>query len=251
MKTFVDNAGRTWTVAINVDAIKRVRDLAKVNLLEVVEGKLLERLISDPVLLCDVIYCVCKPEAETKGLSDADFGRAMAGDAIDGATTALLEELVDFFPQGKRRVLSKALAKLRKLETAALAAVETRLDSPELERRMATQLAELENAPAAAPPAIVAWELIWQCAGILALHPGRLTLRQLVEMAQARQAERWNHTAAILAMLANVNRDPKKGRALKPADFHPLLKSKSHADASPPLKGDIRMLKTLFIDRRL
>ena len=147
MKTFCDNAGRTWTVQVNVDAIKRVRDLAKVNLLEVVEGKLLERLISDPVLLCDVIYCVCQPEADTKGISDADFGRAMAGDAIDGATTALLEELVDFFPQGKRRVLSKALAKLKHLETAALAVVETRLESPELEKRMAAQLAQL-----AAPP---------------------------------------------------------------------------------------------------
>lgn len=150
MKTFVDNAGRTWTVAINVDAIKRVRDLAQVNLLEVIEGKLLERLIGDPVLLCDVIYSVCKPEADAKTITDVDFGRAMAGDAIDGATTALLEELVDFFPQGRRRVLSKALAKLRKFETAALSAVETRLDSPELERRLAADLAALDEEAGAA-----------------------------------------------------------------------------------------------------
>ncbi len=143
MKTFTDNAGRVWTVQVNVDAIKRVRDLAQVNLLEVVEGKLLERLISDPILLCDVIYSLCKPEADAKSISDVEFGRAMAGDAIDGATTALLEELVDFFPQAKRRVLAKALAKLRKLETVALAAVETRLDSPELEKQMAQRLAQL------------------------------------------------------------------------------------------------------------
>jgi hypothetical protein len=151
MKTFTDNAGRVWTVQVNVDAIKRVRDLVQVNLLEVVEGKLLERLISDPVLLCDVIYSLCKPEADAKNISDVDFGKAMAGDAIDGGTTALLEELVDFFPQAKRRVLSKALAKLRKLETAALAAVETRLDSPELERQMAARLAQLENSSGSAP----------------------------------------------------------------------------------------------------
>lgn len=159
MKTFNDNAARSWTVQVNVDAIKRVRDLAQVNLLEVVEGKLLERLISDPILLCDVIYCLCKPEADTKNVSDVDFGRAMAGDAIDGATTALLEELVDFFPQAKRRVLAKALAKLQKLQTAALAAVETRLDSPELDRQMAARLAQLENSSgsalesSASPPA--------------------------------------------------------------------------------------------------
>ena len=151
MKTFNDNAGRSWTVQVNVDAIKRVRDLAQVNLLEVVEGKLLERLISDPVLLCDVIYCLCKPEADATSISDVEFGRAMAGDAIDGATTALLEELVDFFPQAKRRVLAKALAKLQKLQTAALAAVETRLDSPELDRQLAQQLAQLENSSGSAP----------------------------------------------------------------------------------------------------
>ena len=154
MKTFVDNAGRTWTVAINVDAIKRVRDMADVNLLEVIEGKLLERLIGDPVLLCDVIYSVCKPEADAKTITDVDFGRAMAGDAIDGATTALLEELVDFFPQGRRRVLAKALAKLRKFETAALNAVELRLDSPELERRLAADLAALDAPPETSAPAL-------------------------------------------------------------------------------------------------
>ena len=148
MKTFVDNAGRTWTVAVNIGTIKRVRDLVKVNLLEVIgggEGKLLERLISDPILLCDVIYCICKSEADTRNVTDVDFGQAMAGDAIDSATTALLEDLVDFFPQDRRRVLAKAVEKWRKLETAALAAVEMRLDSPELERRMQAALAELEN----------------------------------------------------------------------------------------------------------
>lgn len=154
MKTFTDNAGRVWTVQVNVDAIKRVRDLAQVNLLEVVEGKLLERLISDPVLLCDVIYSLCKPETDAKNVSDEDFGKAMGGDAIDGGTTALLEELVDFFPQAKRRVLAKALAKLRKLETAALAAVETRLDSPELEKQMAARLAQLESSSGSVPESL-------------------------------------------------------------------------------------------------
>jgi hypothetical protein len=69
-------------------------------------------------------------------------------------------------------------------------------------------------------------------------------------MAQSRQTENWNHTAALLAMLANVHRDPKKGRALKPSDFHPVPKPKTKAE-QPPIKGDIRMLKTLFVDRRI
>jgi hypothetical protein len=143
MKTFNDNAGRTWTVTINVDSVKRVKSLLDVNLMEVVDGKLLERLAGDPILLCDVIYAVCKIEADAKNVTDEDFGRAMAGDAIDLATTALLEELVDFFPQGRRNLLRKALAKLKKLESMAMTAAETRLDSPELENRMQKELAAM------------------------------------------------------------------------------------------------------------
>lgn len=151
MKTFSDNAGRSWCVQINVDAIKRVRDLVSVNLLEVIEGKLLDRLVSDPILLCDVLYAVCRPEAEQKQISDVDFGRAMAGDAIDAGTTALLEELVGFFPAGRRAVLAKALNKLRALETAALNTVSIRLDSPEIEQRMAELLKRLGTSSGDAP----------------------------------------------------------------------------------------------------
>ena len=107
MRTFKDNAGRDWTVAVNVAAIKRVRSLLDVNLLKVVEGKLIERLVGDPVLLVDVIFVLCKPAADAAGVSDEQFGEAMAGDAIDSATKALLEELVDFSPSQRDRDRAK------------------------------------------------------------------------------------------------------------------------------------------------
>ncbi|MEQ8790088.1 MAG: hypothetical protein RIC55_27575 [Pirellulaceae bacterium] len=142
MKTFNDNAGRTWTVAINVECIKRVKTLLSVNLLDAIEGKLIEQFVSDPVLLCDVVYAICKPEADTKEISDEDFGRAMAGDAIDNATTALLEELVDFFPSGKRQVLAKALAKLQTFQTKAVETASKRLDDPKLDQQLEALLSE-------------------------------------------------------------------------------------------------------------
>lgn len=156
MKTFTDNTGRTWTLVINVDAVRRVRALAQVNLMDAVEGKLIERLVSDPVLLCDVIYAVAKPEADANQITDEEFGRSMAGDAIDNATTALLEELVDFFPRDRRRLLSKALQKLQKLNLMAVQAVEQRLDSGAMEKQMEAALAQLDQkvrngSPATAP----------------------------------------------------------------------------------------------------
>ncbi len=142
MRTFTDNAGRTWTIAINVGAIKRVRGLLDVDLLEVVEGKLIERLIRDPVLLCDVVYAVCKPEADERQITDEEFGRAMAGDAIEHATKALLEELVGFSPSPRDRAnLQRVLATTFKAMDRARDVIEARIDSGELDKVVEQALA--------------------------------------------------------------------------------------------------------------
>jgi hypothetical protein len=136
MHTFADATGRTWSVSINVETIKRVKGLLNVNLMDAVEGKLIEQLMTDPVLLCDVLYAVCKPQADAQTVTDEDFGRSMAGDVIEAGTEALLADLADFFPKGRRELLKKALAKLKVFEAKALAAAEARLDSPDLEDRL-------------------------------------------------------------------------------------------------------------------
>lgn len=69
-------------------------------------------------------------------------------------------------------------------------------------------------------------------------------------MSQSRQKDAWNHTADLLAMLANINRDPKTSRARQRADFHPLPDAKQRRAKAPPIKGDITMLKSVFVDRR-
>lgn len=111
MKTFTDTAGRTWTVCVNVDAIKRVRSLLDVNLLEVLDDgcKLLAQLHDDPVLLVDVLYALCQPQAEAQNVTDVQFGQAMSGDALLHANRALLEGLSDFFPSARRRAAMKNL----------------------------------------------------------------------------------------------------------------------------------------------
>ncbi len=146
MHTFQDTLGRTWTVTINVDAIRRVRSLLDVNLLDAMEGNLLERLVVDPVLLCDILFALVQLEAEAKEVTDEDFGRALGGDVLDHASTALLEELVDFFPSGRRAVFRKALDKLKTLEALALETTTKRLESDELERQMVAALKNLDPA---------------------------------------------------------------------------------------------------------
>lgn len=140
MKTFVDTQERTWSVAVNVTAMKRVRDLCKVDLMDAVTdgGKLLERLTLDPVLLCDVIFALCRDQAVKDGVSDEAFGSAMAGDPIEDATTALLEELVNFFPETKRPVFALVVSKIKKYRNMATAAVRKRIEDPALDKRIET-----------------------------------------------------------------------------------------------------------------
>jgi hypothetical protein len=140
VRNFIDSSGRVWVVDVSVTTIKRVRTLTGVNLLEVIQGELIEQLSSDPILLADCLYAVCQPQAVREGVSDEAFGQSLAGDVIDRATTALLEGLIEFFPEPKRRLLEKATAKYRQVQTQALALVEARLDSPELEAKILKDL---------------------------------------------------------------------------------------------------------------
>jgi len=152
MKQFTDNAGRAWTVEINVAALKRVKGLTGVDLLEVLDGTLIERLIRDPVLLCDVLYAACKPEADERGVSDEEFGRAMAGDAIALATEALLDEIVSFCPSPRdRAALGRVLAATRTAMEKARDLVEARLDGGELERAIDEALGTAGGSSTAAP----------------------------------------------------------------------------------------------------
>jgi len=136
VKVFKDNAGNEWSVEINVAALKRIRSLTGTDLLEVISGgDLLERLMRDPVLLCDILYALVKPQADEKQVSDETFGAAMAGDAIDAATAALLDELVAFCPSPRDRAnLGRVLMVVRRAMDKARDVVEAKIAGGEIER---------------------------------------------------------------------------------------------------------------------
>jgi hypothetical protein len=143
MKTFKDINGRDWLIAVNVTAIKRVRDLANFDLLSVAEDKnSVLRLSSDPILLVDVLYALVKPQADGVQISDVNFGEALgSGDVIEAAAAALLEDLADFFPAHRRGPLKAALAKVRKIQSKAAQLQIERIESPELEQQVLGELA--------------------------------------------------------------------------------------------------------------
>ena len=64
-------------------------------------------------------------------------------------------------------------------------------------------------------------------------------------MAEGRGRQSWAHTSAVLALIANVNRDPKKTRAFKPSDFDPYS-AKDKRDGAIEVK-DMDVLKNAFL----
>jgi hypothetical protein len=123
MKTFVDNAGRVWCIQIHVAAVKRVRGLVGVDLFALVDEEFagLSKLLGDPVSLVDVLYCLCKDEADKRTVTDEDFGRSMGGDALEKAVEAFLAELTDFFPDARvRAALQKILTVSRRIRDIVL-----------------------------------------------------------------------------------------------------------------------------------
>ncbi len=156
MKSFTDNTGKSWLINVNVGTIKRVRALCNVDLANIISIEngaipkvdLLEKLAGDPVLLVDVLYAICKEEADKLNISDEDFGRAMAGDAIEHATTALLDEVIDFFPEAKRQVFQKILNATRRFQNKSKIALQTILENPNFDKEIDKELEKLTNSSA-------------------------------------------------------------------------------------------------------
>lgn len=141
MKEFKDEEGRPWQLKVNVASIKRVKDLTGIDLLDSVEGEVMQRLVANPIDLCDVLFALVKPQADDKGISDVQFGEGMAGEAIDHATVAFLEELTDFFPEPRRSLLKKAVQKINQMMAIAAEAGHEYLNSPALDQKLRADIA--------------------------------------------------------------------------------------------------------------
>ena len=149
-------------------------------------GDLVTRLSTDPLLLGDVLFAICKPQADQQEINDETFAEGLAGDSIDEAIKALVDALVAYFPESRRRLLRKAAEKQKMIETRGLAAIETaagRSESGRPDRR----------GPGAKARGADIERLIIRLAGIVGVDPGPLTLRQLVLMAEAESETRLEH----------------------------------------------------------
>ena len=114
MKTFRDTADREWTVEINVSTLKRVKDLAGVDLTALIRPNdpTFKDLSSDMFKLFDVLAALVKPQLEQRQITADAFGQSLDENSVEAAVNALLEGVIDFFQADKRAILRRALLKV-------------------------------------------------------------------------------------------------------------------------------------------
>lgn len=136
MKTFQDNKNQEWQIALTYASVKRVKDLLDIDLTKAMEGDppMFRVVQEDLLLLCNILYVVCKPQADAKGITDEQFGELLGDVQIFAASNAFYAEWVGFFRNLQRPESATMLEKQRSLMTRAYAKVNQELSSPKVDQ---------------------------------------------------------------------------------------------------------------------
>lgn len=129
MSSFRTTDGRQFLVPVNYLTVKRVRDLCGVNVLDILgPGERLASFLSDDVKLLEVLCAVVRPQLKELDWSDDQFFSVVDGEVIRGATEALIDEVANFFPEPRKGLVKKVIAKVRsaaqEMQTRQIAAAE-------------------------------------------------------------------------------------------------------------------------------
>ena len=112
MREFVDERGRSWGIRVDVTTIRKVREKVGIDLTKAMDSQEnLRRLVDDVVSLVDVLHVLCLEQCSHRNVSAEDFATALYGDAISRATSALMESIIDFFPQSRGKILRQLWTK--------------------------------------------------------------------------------------------------------------------------------------------
>lgn len=106
MPTFKDNAGREWTLKIDVPSIGHIRDETGVYLGSIEEFPALAR---DVVKMCKVVWGLVREQANAAAVKYGEFLEAMTKDAIPAAFGALTEAYLLFCPTAEEAELRRVM----------------------------------------------------------------------------------------------------------------------------------------------
>lgn len=144
MHCFTDKNKDKWEIEITVGTAKRVKADCGVDLINITdfakqtgdEETPLETLMNDPMLVVEVLYSLCRNQAASKGITGEAFGELFDYETIQSAVSALVEEIINFTPPVKRKVLIKMYEQGQRVMGEAEREAEKILESPEFEKEV-------------------------------------------------------------------------------------------------------------------
>lgn len=128
MPTFKDELKRDWVVELNVSQLKAVKSRLGFDLGKITDEKTsgVAEIVSDPVALCNTLYVLCESQCKSRGLSDDDFGRGLAGDSLEAAAHCLIEAFALFCPSQSRPTILRLAEQSRTMQAEMLQLIEKR-----------------------------------------------------------------------------------------------------------------------------
>ena len=149
MKTFVDAAGRTWAISLNLESAMRVRDTLNIDLLQPEAGDppLITRIGTDEVLLGQVILALINEQFEAQKLTEQDVRKSFDGRTILDAQKAFYEELVDFFRSRGRSDRAAAIEKQARIIELATQLVSKKIEALDVEETVSGAMSGSLQAP--------------------------------------------------------------------------------------------------------
>ncbi|TWT56503.1 hypothetical protein [Allorhodopirellula solitaria] len=142
MQTFKDNQGQTWTIALTLGKVRKIREKLGLDLLKPLHHAQILDSLTDQLAF---VFLLCEEQAKEHSISIDDFEDRLAGDSVaQDASIAFLEECAFFFHrygrieeyQTTRRVIRLTTdLRARQVELATNGRLDSLMDAMETQWR--------------------------------------------------------------------------------------------------------------------
>lgn len=109
MRTFKDKDGQEWHLDLTFGKYRRLHASG----FDCTDVGQLERLASDPEVTLRVLMELCSDDLASRNVSQEVFESGFDLDVLQAAIEAVVDEIIDFFPQQSRAVMRTAWEKVR------------------------------------------------------------------------------------------------------------------------------------------
>lgn len=139
-REFRDDQGRPWLLALTCEAAKRVKaavsitnEEGKTIPFDIIDTAAINQTIavlrSQYLVIAETLAAILARQIEDRGLTREQFLEGLRGDALGEAAKALEEELIDFFPLAKRKMIGLLAAKMEEVQTVMMLKAEAQLEA--------------------------------------------------------------------------------------------------------------------------